>query len=53
VARDTSLCRWGLTFYWLWFWCAASAVFPDDDGGLREGSSPGRSNVDVEERAGE
>lgn len=31
---------------------AASAVFPYDDGGLRERSSPGRSNIDVEERTG-
>ncbi len=32
---------------------AASAVFPYDDGGLREGGSPGRSTVDVEKRTGE
>lgn len=31
---------------------AASAVFPYDHGGLRERSSPGRSNIDVEERTG-
>ena len=32
---------------------AASAVFSYNDGGLREGGSPGRSNIDVEKRTGE
>ena len=36
----------------LWL-SAASAVFPFDDGGLREGGSPGWSNIDVEKRTSE